>query len=335
MQGDGYATPAVCSIRAHFPRESYLRFLPAIYAADDESRWFLERFLAAFQTDWDGLEEEIAHVERYFDPAAVPAGDPLDFLAGWLALPIEGRWSAEQRRHLLAAAPRIYRRRGTPAAVRAYLRAYLETMTELRLEEDSYPQLAEGYRERDLLLLGANGRATVGQGAPLWSPSVAARLQLGVFAREGEARMVSTGDPRRDAFDRYAHRFRVFVPAAWVRSADDERMVRRAVDAERPAHTAYDLCLVEPRFRVGIQSTVGLDTIVAATPVAQLACSADRCETESTHASEHRCPRGARYEPAPSLPPSRRLGYDTVLAGRANRGSLGTGLRVGLDATLT
>ena len=63
--------------------------------------------------------------------------------------------------------------------------------------------------------------------------------------------MVSTGDPQRDAFHEYAHRFRVFVPAAWVRSAEDERMVRRAVDAEKPAHTAYELCLVEPRFRVG------------------------------------------------------------------------------------
>jgi phage tail-like protein len=256
LQGDGYATPAIHSIRAHFPRESYLRFLPAIYAADDESRWFLERFLAAFQTEWDRLEEEIADVERYFDPAAVPAGAPLDYLAAWLALPAERRWRDEQRRLLLAAAPRIYRRRGTPAAVRDYLRAYLETMTNLRLGEDGYPQLAEAFRERDLLLLGASGRGRV---APLWSPQVTSRLQLGVFAREGQTRMISTGDPHRDAFQEYAHRFRVFVPAAWAQSAEDERMIRRAVDAERPAQTAYDLCLVEPRFRVGVQSTVGLD----------------------------------------------------------------------------
>jgi hypothetical protein len=220
--------------------------------------------------------------------------------------------------------------------VRAYLRAYLESMTELRLEEDGYPQLVEGYRERDLLLLGTRGKPTLGRGAPLWSRSVVGRLQLGVFAREGEARIVSTGDPCRDAFREYAHRFRVFVPAAWVRSAEDERMVRRAVDAEKPAHTAYDLCLVEPRFRLGVQSTVGLDTIVAATPVARLACRADRCDTECPHASEHEREHGERYEPAPSLPPSHRLGYDTVLACRADGGSrLGTGLRVGLDATLT
>ena len=83
------------------------------------------------------------------------------------------------------------------------------------------------------------------------------RLQLGVYAREGEARLVSTGDPQRDLFHEYAHRFRVFVPAGWVRTAEQERMLRRAIEAEKPAHTAYDLCLVEPRFRVGVQSTVG------------------------------------------------------------------------------
>jgi len=315
LAGDGHATPAVGAIRVHFPRESYLDYLPAVYAANDESRWFLERFLSVFQTEWDAIEREIDQIERYFDPGAVPAGPHLDFLATWLALPLEGGWSDEQRRRLLAAAPGIYRHRGTPAAVRDHLRVYLENLTGLALDRTAYPVLVEGFRERSHLLLSTEGTAVVGQGAPLWSPSVVGRLQLDIFAREGEARLVSTRDPQRDLFHQYAHRFRVFVPAAWVRSSEDERMVRRALDAERPAHTAYDLCLVEPRLRVGVQSTVGLDTIVAATPVARLACS-----------------HPTNPAPAPSLPARHRLGYDTVLVCSSTGPG---GPRVGISTTLT
>ena len=41
--------------------------------------------------------------------------------------------------------------------------------------------------------------------------------------------VVSTRDPERDLFHQHAHRFRVFVPAAWVRTAEQERMLRRAM----------------------------------------------------------------------------------------------------------
>jgi phage tail-like protein len=330
LQGDGHMTPSVRSVRVRYPRDSYLRFLPAVYSADDESRWLLERFLAAFQTEWDGIEDTIARVERYFDPAAVPDGAALRYLAGWLALPLEGGWDDTQRRHLLEAAPRLYRRRGTPAGVRDYLRTYLESMTGSHLSDDGFPQVVEGFRERELSLLGSGAPSGPGRSAPLWSASVVSRLQVGVYAREGEARMVATGDPQLDPFAEYAHRFRVFVPAVWVRTAEDERMVRRAVDAEKPAHTAYDLCLVAPRFRIGVQSRIGLDTIIAATPQARLAHRPDgACAPTSK-----RC--DADDEPAPSLPPSRRLGFDTVLhcrPGSAPR--FGTGPRVGVDATLT
>jgi hypothetical protein len=145
------------------------------------------------------------------------------------------------------------------------------------------------------------------------------RLQLGVFAREGEVRLVSTGDPQRELFHEYAHRFRVFVPASWVRTAQDERMVRRALDAEKPAHTRYDLCLIEPRFRVGLQSTVGLDTMIGDYPVARLACR---------HAADV----------PPSRPPRHRLGYDTILGRRLADGpslQLAPGTRIGLETILT
>jgi phage tail-like protein len=329
LVGDGYATPAVGALRVHYPRESYLNYLPAVYAADDESRWFLERFLSVFQTDWDALEQRIDEIAQYFDPAAVPEGKPLAYLASWLALPLEGGWSEPQKRRLLAAMPRIASKRCTLAGLQEYLRVYLQNIRGDAPKHASeaappdvpgYPLIVEGFRERQHLLLADWGGAALGRGLPpLWGPAQVGRLQLDVFARAGEVRLVSVGDPQRDLFHEYAHRFRVYVPAAWVRSADQERLVRRAIEAEKPAHTRYDLCLVEPRYRVGLQSTVGVDTIIGAYPRARLACHHD------SDAPPSQATRGI-------------LGYDTVLGGaRAGTGGLALRphTRIGIDTRLT
>ena len=320
MTSDGYATPAVQSILVQYPRQSYLQYLPAVYAADEESSWFLERFLSIFQTEWDSMEGRIDAIAGYFDPRTVPEGDFLVYLARWLALPLEGDWNWEQKRRLLMAAPRLYPRRGTADGLREYLRIYLQNITGLNPDEQQcYPQIVEGFQERQHLMLSVDDLANLGRGVPLWSLSMVGRLQLGVFAREGEVRLVSTGDPQRELFHEYAHRFRVFVPASWVQTAQAERLVRRALDAEKPAHTRYDLCLIEPRFRVGFQSTIGLDTIIGDYPMARLAC-----------------PHEA--DVPPSRPPRHRLGYDTILARRPAAGpslQLAPGAQLGLETILT
>ncbi|MBS1789190.1 MAG: hypothetical protein JST85_15805 [Acidobacteria bacterium] len=319
LSGDGYGSPAVNSIRLRFPRESYLNYLPAIYSADDESKRFLERFLGIVQTEWDELDRRIEEIEVLFDPKAVPGGAFLDYLANWLALPLEGNWDADQRRRLLKAAPKLYQQRGTLEGLRGYLQIYLQNMTGLSVEEQrEYPQIVEGFRERQRFMLSVDNAAALGQGAPLWSQSVVGRLQLGVFAREGEVRLVSTGDPERDSFHEFAHRFRVFVPAAWVRTDTDEQMLRRAIEAEKPAHTSYDLCLIEPGFRVGLQSTVGIDAIVGAHATTRLGCTRRGDEGENRQ-------------------PEHRLGFDTFLGGlpadqRAFQ--LDPDVQIGVDAIL-
>lgn len=41
---------------------------------------------------------------------------------------------------------------------------------------------------------------------------------------------------------------------------------RRVADLAKPAHTEVDVTAIEPRLRVGSQSTVGLDTVIGAVP---------------------------------------------------------------------
>ncbi len=299
LRSDGFGSPALRGLRVHFPRESYLQYLPAIYAADETSRWFLERYLSIFQTEWDDLERRISTLPALFDSEAVPAGPFLDALARRFGLPLERQWSDEQRRTLLLGMRDFYTKRGTAAGLRAYLQAYLQNMSGLTpAEQGCYPLLTEGWRERRRLELAPPDEQASNALLRLWSPSEVGRLHIGAYARVGQARLVDTGDPPRDIFHAFAHRFRVYVPSTWVRTADAERMLRRALEAEKPAHVAYELCLVEARFRVGIQSTIGFDTILGDYPQARLAC-----------------PKQDDEELPPSRAPRHRLGYDMVLGG--------------------
>jgi phage tail-like protein len=319
LEGDGYGSPLVSALRVHYPRQSETAYLPAIYRQDPESALFLDRYLSIAQTTLDALEGRIRDIAKYFDPKAVPAGPFLTYLAKWLALPLEGSWTWEQKRRLLEAAPQFYQRRGTPASLRLYLQVHLSNLSGSgdAAAAIGYPQLLEDFRERRYLMLARQGESGLGR-QPLWGAGVEDRCQLGVFSTAGSVRMRSTGDPQHEFFQRTAHRFRVFVPSAWIRSADDERELRRAIDTEKPAHTAYDLCLVEPRFRVGVQSTVGIDTVIGGMPRARLGCLNDT-------------------QAPPSRQPRNRLGYDMVLGGARVPApvQLGKGRRMGINSRLT
>lgn len=185
----------------------------------------------------------------------------------------------------------MLRRRGTPAAITELLAALLAIESGVPAGEIGLPALVEGFRTRGRLQLGSTDPTPL----PLWSPDVVARLRLGAYAEVGRARLVSTGDPAHDLFTQTANSFRVYLPSAWVRTAEDERAVHRLLAAERPATSRYDLDLVEPRLRVAVQSAVGLDTVIGAVPQARLACAHDAAAP-------------------PSRAPRHRLGWDTVLA---------------------
>lgn len=295
LSGNGLDTPVVDHLRLRFPRESLLDYLPALYCSTPGQQTFLDRLLAIVQTTWAGIEREVDSFERYIDPASVP-DHALAWLADWMDVKLEGTWKPEQNRRLLQAMPRLRTRWGTLDGLRDWLRVYLANLSgidEETLARLGVPAIVESFVERRQLLLGDAG-ATLGGAQPLWSPAAERRFQVGVFDRLGEIELVSTGDPHTDALRRHAHGFRVHVPAELVRTPADEAMLRRAIEAQKPAHATYRLALTEARLCIGMQSTIGLDTIIAAPGAGTL-------------------PRPARPD-APSRPPRQRLGFDTILA---------------------
>ena len=100
-----------------------------------------------------------------------------------------------------------------------------------------------------------------------------------------------------------AHRFNVFLPAYRATDAALRAEVRRIIDAEKPAHTDYHLCVVEPDMRVGFQARVGIDTIVGGPPPLRLGATRLGLETNlpGTPGEAGRIGQGAS------------VGYTTVL----------------------
>lgn len=302
LTGDGLATPRVGRLRLRYPYSSLREFLPAAYAAPEEQRQFLDRYLGVVQRTWDDIESTVTSFERFLDADTVPAGVPMQYLASWLGVRLEGTWTADQNRRLFGATRDALPHWGTPAALRGWIAAHLANLSGVGaqdIERIGMPGIVEGFVERRRLMLGREDTARLGSAEPLWGPSVERRLQIGVYDREGEVELVSAGDPALDVFLHSAHRFRVYVPAAWVRTAAQEALLRRAIEAQAPAHTSYELVLVAPRFRIGVQSTVALDTVVGGAATTGLACRTD--------------------DDAASRPPHERLGFDLVLgAGRVD-----------------
>lgn len=258
FKGNIKTTPVLKNIRIYYPRDSYLQYLPRVYQEDETSRAFLERFLSIFKTIISGFEDKVTHIARYFNPESTPE-EFLSWLGSWLALVLDEKWPENKKRKLIKRAPELYKKRGTVEG----LKEYIEIYTGLK----SHIQILEQYKLRRWIFLD---KSILGCDSALWGKGIVGRLQLDEYSRICSFKLVSTGDPMIDPFHQYAHRFSVVVPSSFCEGGAKERAIRQIVDVEKPAHTQYKICKVEPKFRVGLQSTISVDTIIGIYPVTVL-----------------------------------------------------------------
>ncbi|GLY05337.1 phage tail protein [Actinoplanes sp. NBRC 101535] len=291
LTGDGAVTPVVRRIRLDFPRTTSAELLPPAFLSDRENPAaddFTQRFLALFDTTVAGVDRVIERYPALLDPAGVP-DRVLPWLGGLLGLAFEAGWGAGVRRELLAAAPRLYRRRGTPWAVREAVRIVLGvrpdlveqaagrswlrlggSFTEVPLSARTSLSARRSLSARTSLSAGVpqptGVRPSVGDGAlggvRLFGRS-AARFRVGTSALSS-APLRSDGDPVQDPLTADAYRFRVVLPAS--AAGVDAEALRRLVTAQAPAHTRAGITLPGPGWVVGLHSVVGVDTAFTVPP---------------------------------------------------------------------
>jgi phage tail-like protein len=260
LEGDGTATPAIHQAQVYFPRETWLNYLPAVYREDAVSADFLDRFLALFEALWDTIGQRVEDIAGYFDPDSTPAAgagpgatDFLSWLASWLGLALDRQWPEERRRRLVKYAHQLYRQRGTPEG----LRLHIELYTGLK------PYVLEHFKLRRWLSLNY---ARLGDQSVLWGDAIMRRLQLDEFSRIGDFQLIDSGDPLHDPFYQHAHQFSVFVPLPGGADDRQRQTLRRIVEMAKPAHTQGHVQIVRPRLRVGVQSFIGIDTVIGCYP---------------------------------------------------------------------
>jgi phage tail-like protein len=274
VRGDGSSSPTLRQVRIDYSPATYLRYLPAVYQEGRRRRLFLELALSLLQSELGRAEDLVAGLPALFDPAAAPP-DWLPWLASWLDFDLVEDWPpADARRHIAEA-------------LDCYLKLYAGV--DARIEEPN----------ADVALFALDDSVALGYNTVL-APAHEQGAVLASTATLGQSHLLPAEEIGIPLFEDVSHRFCVQVYAAQIDSPRTLDLVRLVADREKPAHTEYHVCVIQPRMQVGFQARLGIDTIVAgAVPDMRLG------------------------EPS-------ELGADTVLADQPRRSSrIGLGTRVG------
>jgi phage tail-like protein len=262
-------SPVLLNLRAETPGEDYRDYLPEIYRRNDEPALFLYRLLNLTRSELGAVGEHIDALPQLLGPGFAPFS-ALPWLAGWLGLELPRIATEAESRDLIARAIALYRRRGTPAGICDFV----EINTGVR------PSVVEAFEERGVWVLDVASSLGFDTGLPAIDPlgmvvpdsanplagdTACCTTPIGA-AVVGEVGPLPVSELGAPLFIDAAHRFTVFLPAYRATDAALRAEVRRVIDAEKPAHTDYHLCLVEPDMRVGFQAQVGIDTIVGGPP---------------------------------------------------------------------
>lgn len=287
LAGNGRTTPQLRAMRVYYPRFSYpRRFLPAVYVDYSRPGPFLERLLANMEGIFSDIEGKMQAVNILFDPRTAPP-EALDWLAGWVGLLLDPLWAKlqqekapyvpgrsrvpDRRRLFIRFARLLFQRRGTPDGIRFALELLLEPCLEAMMD-----RLRDAAVGRDEFITAELGRYGLPSPTPTTSEAALEDLLYEwVLRRPSNVRIVEdflirrgrgkvSGDPtagdmalEEESFEDFAHRFRVLIPMDL--HPDEEAMVQRIINLEKPAHTVFTLHRYWEGFRIS-EARLGLDT---------------------------------------------------------------------------
>jgi len=241
LRGTARATPKLRTLRAERQGHEWLRRLPQLYSRHEPMRGFLQRYLssAAGLVEDSGVLGDTRHA--LLKPASVSA-EALPWLAGWVGLALDERWSEKARRTMLREAVTLFRLRGTVAG----LRRMLEIVIDARVV------IIETFRMRGLGRAGADGDG--------WNAPAILGYGLRVGGPAGAEAATGATEAIEDSFRQWAHRFTVML----LTHLSDEQAaaVRHLLEMHRPAHTLVDVCTVGSGMRVGLGLQLEMTSII-------------------------------------------------------------------------
>ena len=246
LSGDGRHSPAVKSARIFFPRDSYLRYLPAVYQENAISKELLERFLAIFESMSVTLEEEITDIPRYFDAGATEEKF-VDWLGTWLAVFKDENWEAMKKREMLNKAFQLYKQRGTAIGLQGLIKLFTGSKDVRIIDHHSL---------RSPLIVRNN--SAVGYGTRVGTKR-RRRLVLEESSKIGEFVLLEDDDSPERAFELNAYDFTIFTDASLTEGQG--HALWRLIREETPAHTRFNLRTGrKTAMQLGVHSALGVNT---------------------------------------------------------------------------
>lgn len=235
LVGSQQASPRLESVRASWPRQSYLQYLPEMYHKEGKNGT-LEAFLSVFGTLFTDIEREIETATTLFDPQAVPA-DALPWLAEWLGVETPDEWPTPAIRKRLAAAPDHQPTRGTNGGLRNMLALYLAHI------EPAEPL------DSDRLVPSEN--------TPVGMDVDISHVDHGLWILEKSA-LDDVGPTAVDAYSRaFNNGESVVVYAGPFEQPAHRQAVADIIDRETPAHITHRLVEVDTDCRLGVGCFLG------------------------------------------------------------------------------
>jgi phage tail-like protein len=269
FSSEGRATPVVSQIRLEFDHDGYINHLPAIYRNDSACKEFLQRFLSLFESLFSDVEDRIIDLSVLFDPVSTPK-DILPWLAGWLAVELNEDWDEEKQRRTIAQAFELYGRRGTAQGLREALRIFggVNAIIEEPIMNSSWwslpaPASPCGCRKRNEDPSWEATENSVLGVTTMLLPASAQGAVLGSSATLDQSHLITNEEFGEPLFSDVAHQFTIQIYRTQLHCAETLPRVKAIIEREKPAHTEYHLCVIEPRMRVGYQAQVGKDTVVS------------------------------------------------------------------------
>lgn len=212
---------------------SLLNYLPAIFQEDP----FLGQFLLAFEKILLGRN-----------------GDGVPFPEAGGGSPAQGL------EEIIAGLPAYFDPMQTPEEFLPWLAGWTAFTLRAALPTDKQRQfianIIQLYRWRGTRQNLQNLLAIFTTGTPTISESPGEEFQVGVHSTVGQDIFLGGGP---------SHYFRVTI--ALPRMAESLRsrqlqIARALIELEKPAHTFYDLIPISPTMQIGVNSTVGVDTLL-------------------------------------------------------------------------
>ncbi len=241
LQGTTRKTPKIRTVRVEYPGHDWLQRLPKLYSRNEEMRIFLQRYLAPMAGFMDELAATSTTRHALLKPHSTPAVT-LPWLANWVGLTLDERWSESAKRTFLQEAITLFRMRGTLWS----LHKMLEFVSGVPII------IIEKFRMR--------GYGRVGEEIQGWHNPAILGGGMRVGGPVGAAQATGSSEAIEDSFENHAHQFTVMI----LMELSDEMtaIIQHLLDLHRPTHTLVDFCGVGAGMRIGRGLHVELTSIV-------------------------------------------------------------------------